>query len=197
MISWSRHSERAIAAVTALLLQAAVYLALTERHPTEPSATTAPTIIAMLMAVARPRRQLPPPPQLSAPHEPRLIVVHPVALPVIPSVSQTQPSRSAIDWQGAIRGEVSRELTHAHAVPRVRFGIPKMPVERAAPHEWDGWDEVHGHRIQRLAHGIIDLGHGCFIKLPIPIPQCDSEPANGDLFNHLRDRRDEAPGPLP
>lgn len=79
----------------------------------------------------------------------------------------------------------------------MRFDIPKMPLERAPPREWDGWDEVSGHRLQRLAHGIIDLGHGCFIRLPIPIPQCDSEPANGDLFNPARDRRDEAPGSLP
>jgi hypothetical protein len=197
MISWSRHSARTIAAATALLLQVAVYFALTERRPAVPSATSTPTIIAMLMAAARPRRELPPPPQLTARPESRLIVMHPLASPLIPSLPKSVRSRSAFDWQGAIRGEVNKALTHATAAPRMRFDIPRIPLERLRPREWDGWDEVHGHRIQRLAQGIIDLGHGCFIKLPIPIPQCDSEPPNGDLFSHMRDRRYEAPGSLP
>jgi hypothetical protein len=71
-----------------------------------------------------------------------------------------------------------------------------MPVEKARPH-WDGWDEVHIDRAQRLAHGIIDLGHGCAIVLWFPIPQCHAESASGDLFDHMRDRPDEGPGALP
>lgn len=38
------------------------------------------------------------------------------------------------------------------------------------------------NRVQRLARGIIDLGHDCFIVLWFPIPQCHSEPPNGDLL---------------
>jgi hypothetical protein len=125
------------------------------------------------------------------------VAEHPVARPITPSLPQSHPPPSAFDWHGAIQDEVGKELSRAHVPPKMRFGFPAMPAEQAPPHEWDGWDEVHIDRIPRLAHGIIDLGHGCFIMLMLPIPQCHSEPPNGDLFKHMHDRPDEVPGALP
>ena len=79
----------------------------------------------------------------------------------------------------------------------MQFGFPKLPVEETVPH-WDGWDEERIDRVQRLAHGIIDLGHGCHMLLFLPIPQCHSDPPNGDLFRNLHDHHpDEVPGSLP
>ncbi|MGH8201954.1 MAG: hypothetical protein ACREVO_16585 [Steroidobacteraceae bacterium] len=197
MISWGRHSERAIAAATAVLLQAAVYLALSQRYAAVPHAESAPTIIAMLLAVARPKREPPPARQLPARPELRLLTMPPVTQPIIPTRPQAQPSRSAFDWRGAIQGEVGKELARAAAPPKRQFGFPKMPAEQAPPRQWDGWDETRLNRIQRLAHGVIDLGHGCFILLFPPIPQCHSDAPEGDLFDHMHDRQDEVPGALP
>ncbi|HEY1892354.1 MAG TPA: hypothetical protein VGG63_18305 [Steroidobacteraceae bacterium] len=117
--------------------------------------------------------------------------------PIIPITPETHPSRSAFDWQGAIRGEVGKQLARATAPPKMSFGFPKMPAEKAAPREWDGWDDTRINRVQRLAHGIIDLGHGCFILLFPPIPQCSSDPPEGDLFDHMHDPRDDGPGTPP
>ena len=197
MISRGRHSERAIAAATAVLLQAAVYLALSQRHAAVPHAESAPTFIAMLLAVARPKREPPPARQLPARPELRSLTVPPVTQPIVPSKAEAQPSRSAFDWQRAIQGEVGQELARATAPPKRGFGFPEMPAQQAPAREWDGWDETRLNRVQRLAHGIIDLGHGCFILLFPPIPQCSSEPPEGDLFDHMRDRRDETPGAVP
>lgn len=197
MISWGRHSERAIAAATAVLLQTAVYVALSQRHAAVPHAESAPTIIAMLLAVARPKREPPPARQLPARPELRSLTVPPVTQPIIPITPETQPSRSAFDWQRAIRGEVGQEVARANGPPRKRFDLPAMPAQQAPPREWDGWDDTRINRVQRLAHGIIDLGHGCFILLFPPIPQCHSDPPEGDLFDHMRDRRDEVLGAVP
>jgi hypothetical protein len=92
---------------------------------------------------------------------------------------------------------VGKELARATAPPKRQFGFPKMPAEQAPPRQWDGWDETRLNRVQRLAHGVIDLGHGCFILLFPPIPQCHSDAPEGDLFDHMRDRRDDVPGALP
>jgi hypothetical protein len=103
-----------------------------------------------------------------------------------------------LDWEGAIQGEVGKQLTPPVAAPKVRFGLPKMPVEKAAPSHWDGWDEAHIDRLQRLAHGIIPLSHGCYMLLFLPIPQCPSDPPNGDLFKDLHGHHpDEIPGSPP
>lgn len=195
MITWGRHSERAVAAATAVLLQVAVYLALTERQAAPPHTASAPTIIAMILAAARPKRE---PPSARRPLEVQKlgrIVPRPVIRDI--PTPHTHTSRSLFDWQGAIRGEVRQELAHAAAPPRMRFELPKMPAQQGPAREWEGWDDTRINRVQRLAHGIIDLGHGCYILLFPPIPQCHSEAADGHLFDHLRDRGDEVPGALP
>lgn len=198
MISWGRHSERAVAATVAVLLQASLYLALSHRHPFVHRATNSPTIFAMILTAARPKRELPAPPRSSEHHRPRLMPERSAAPPIVPAEPPKHPSRSPFDWEGAIQGEVGKQLTPPIAPPKIRFGFPKMPVEEAAPPHWDGWDDAHIDRVQRLAHGIIDLGHGCYMLLFLPIPQCHSEPANGDLFSNLHDHHpDEIPGSPP
>jgi hypothetical protein len=195
VITWRRHSERAIAAAAAVLLQAAVYLALGHRHPSVRGPTSPPTIFAMILAAASPKREAQPVRHLSKHRNRRLVVEHSVAQPVNPSESPKHASQSAFDWEGAIQGEVGEKLTRPVRPPGMRFGFPSMPVEKALPH-WDGWDEVRINRIQRLAHGVIDIGH-CFILLWPPIPQCPPETVNGDLFKNMRQPRDEPPGSLP
>lgn len=196
MITWRRHSEQAIAAAAAVLLQAAVYLTLSQRHPSVGIATSTPTIFAMILAAARPKREAPPARHPSEHRKLGVVAEHPVARPITPSESQKHASRSAFDWEGAIQQEVRKGLTRA-VVPKVRFGFPAMPARQAPPHEWDGWDEVRIDRVKRLEQGIIDLGDNCFILLTFPIPQCHFERPKGDLFKHMHDRRDGVPSSLP
>ncbi len=197
MVSWGRHSERAIAATVAVLLQAALYLALSHRHSFVTSVTSAPTIFAMILTAARPKREAPPPLRSSEYRVRGLVSEQPMPRPIVPSKSQKHTSRSAFDWEGAIQGAVRKELTRPVAPAKMTFGFPKMPVEETVPH-WDGWDEERIDRVQRLAHGIIDLGHGCYMLLFLPIPQCHSDAARGDLFRNLHDHHpDEIPGALP
>ena len=72
-----------------------------------------------------------------------------------------------------------------------------MPAAEG-PHSAFGWREESLNRVQRLAHGIIDLGDDCFIVLWFPIPQCHSDSGNGDLFEHMHDPKSpEGPNTLP
>ncbi|HUA25524.1 MAG TPA: hypothetical protein VMA54_15455 [Steroidobacteraceae bacterium] len=198
MLSWGRHSERAVAAAVAVLLQVSLYLALSHRHPFVRAAANAPSIFAMILTAARPKREVPTPRRTNEHRKRRLVSAHPVAPPVIPANPPKRASRPPFDWQGAIQGEVGKQLTPLATPPKMQFGFPKMPAEEAAPNQWGGWNEAHIDRVQRLAHGIIDLGHGCYMLLYLPIPQCPSEPPNGDLFKDLHGHHpDEIPGSPP
>jgi hypothetical protein len=198
MLSWGRHSERAVAAAVAVLLQASLYLALSHRHPIVRSTTNAPSIFAMILTAARPKRAPPPVQRSNERRKRKLLSEHIVAPPVVPAEPQKHATGSRFDREGALQDEVGKQLTAPAAPPRIRFGFPKMPVEEAAPLRWDGWDAAHIDRVQRLAHGLIDLGHGCYMLLFLPIPQCPSDPPNGDLFRDLHGHHpDEIPGSPP
>jgi hypothetical protein len=197
MVSWRRHPERIAAAATALLLQVAIYIALSERQASVPGITSGPKLVARILAATRPKREAPPHLHASEYLMPIPVTEHPIVRPITPSAPQTHASRPLIDWQAAIQHEVGAELSRIHAPPKIRFGFPRMPA-REAPAPTFGWDEKRIDRVQRLAHGIIDLGDNCFIPLWPPIPQCDSGPANGDLFKHMHDPRPpEGPNTLP
>ena len=197
MISWRRQSERITAAATALLFQVALYLAMSQREPSLISGTNAPSLVARIVAATRPRHEAPLPVRATDRFIPVPLTEQPSVRPVIPLVPQSLPSRPAFDWQAGIQDEVRAELARAHARPKLRFDFPKMPAPEAPAPEF-GWNDNHLNRIQRLAHGIIDLGDHCSIRLWPPIPLCDSGPANGDLFRNMhRDERLPGPNTLP
>lgn len=121
-----------------------------------------------------------------------------VVRPITPFEPQKQASRSAVNWRAAIQREVREEQSRASAPPKASFGFPQMPATRAASPAF-GWDDVHLDRVQRLVHGVIDLGERCVIKLTLPIPICHfgKISANGDLFEHMHDPRADGPDSLP
>ena len=187
MTAWRGHPERVTAALAALLLQAALYAALSPRHPFLPAGTTEPPLAALIVTVTRPRRVAPPPP---LPAEPpiRNPAIEPLLVhPIIPAAPQGSPSPSSVDWQAAMQHEVTAELSRAGARPKVQFGFPQMPAQQD-PLPAFGWDEAHIHRAQRLEHGIIDVGP-CTITLAFPIPICHfgKGSADGHLFDHVHD----------
>lgn len=197
MVSWRRHPERIAAAATALLLQMAIYMVLSERQVSVRGIPSGPKLVARILAGTAPRDEAPPPLRAREHLIPIPMTAHPAVRPMAPSAPQTHPSRPLIDWQGAIQHEVGAELSRIHAPPQIRFGFPRMPARGATPPAF-GWDEKRLNRVQRLAHGIIDLGGNCVILLWPPIPLCHSDPANGDLFKHMHDPRPpEGPNTLP
>ena len=84
--------------------------------------------------------------------------------------------------------EVTTELAHAGERPKVSFGFPQMPATQGRLPAF-GWDEAHINRVQRIEHGIIDVGP-CTITLAFPIPICHfgKGSADGNLFEHMHDR---------
>ena len=198
MTSWNRFSERALAAATALLLQATLYLALSPRHPALPRLAKEPKLIAMLVAATRAKRPQPPRLHASAHLIPIPVAENSLAAPPItPAGPQRQPAKSPIDWEANLQREVHAQDSRADAPAKLRFGFPQMPASQG-PHSTFGWNQSHLNRVQRLAHGIIDIGENCFIILWLPIPQCGSDSGDDDLFEHMHDpKQPEGPNTLP
>lgn len=197
-MSWRRYSERITAAAIALLLQTGLYLALSSRRPSLLRVTNAPTLEAMILTAARPNRETPPPPHASKRRMRSAVTQHPVVRPITAVEPQKKHATpSAIDWQAGIQREVGIELSRSDPgrKPKVRFGFPEMPAA-SGPASSFQWDEKRLDRVQKLAHGIINIGN-CQIIIWFPIPMCNSQPADGDLFKNMYDRRNEEPGSLP
>ena len=200
MMSWGRLSQRALAAAIALMLQATLYLTLSPRHPSLPRLANEPGLIALILAATRAKR--PPPPRIHASRFliPIPVTEHPersVAGPFSPAEQQRHPARSPIDWEANLQHEVHAQASRADAPAKLRFGFPQMPAS-PGPHSPFGWNENHLNRVQRLAHGIINIGENCFIVLWFPIPQCDSDSGDDDLFEHMHDPKPpDGPNTLP
>ena len=188
MIDWLHRLERITAVAVALLLQAALYGVLSTQHPFRSSSTSAPPLIAMIMTTTRPRRVVPPPPLPSEPRIRNPVIEPPIVQPILSPAQQQPAPASSLDWQAAMQHEVTTELGHAAARPKATFGLPQFPAKPAPPPAF-GWDEARINRVQRIEHGIIDVGP-CTITLAFPIPICHfgKRAANGDLFEHLHDR---------
>lgn len=197
MTRWRCRSERAAAAATALLLQATLYLALSPRHPSLPRLASEPRLIAMILASTRPKRQAPLRVHASARLIPIPVAEHPLGGPNIPGEPRRHSSPDAIDWVAALQSEVRTQESRARAPAKLRFGFPLMPATHG-PSSPFGWSENHLNRVQRLAHGIIDLGDNCVIILWLPIPQCHSDSGDGDLFGHMHATKPpDGPNALP
>lgn len=197
MFGWRRHSERLAAGMTALLLQAALYWALTERQPSPLRRESEPSLTARILSATRPDRERPPPRLRSAPRIQNPVIEPPVVQPITSAQPPQQASRPPVDWNAAIQGEVGSELARAKRPAKMRFDFPQMPTAKDPPAAF-GWDERRINRAQRLEHGIIDLGP-CTITLSFPIPICHfgKDSGDGDLLGPMRGPRADEPSPPP
>ncbi|HEX5206580.1 MAG TPA: hypothetical protein VFW10_02155 [Steroidobacteraceae bacterium] len=188
MIDWLPRPERITAVAAALLLQAALYGVLSTQHPFLSSSTSAPPLITTIMSATRRRPVVPPPPLPSEPRIRNPVIEPPIVQPILPSAQQQRLPGSSVDWQAAMQHEVTTELAPAAARAKATFGFPQVPAKQVPPPAF-GWDEAHINRVQRIEHGIIDVGP-CTITLAFPIPVCHfgKGAANGELFEHLHDR---------
>jgi hypothetical protein len=116
------------------------------------------------------------------------VIAPPIVQPILSAPRQQRAPATAVDWQTAMQQEVTSRLAHGAERPRVTFDFPQAPAKHDAPPAF-GWDEAHINRVQRIEHGIIDVGP-CTITLAFPIPICHfgKGSASGDLFEHMHDR---------
>lgn len=120
----------------------------------------------------------------------------------IPSPQPPQPaSHAPIDWRRAIRGEVRAEESESRA-GKLPFGFPQRPASAPPPSEF-GWDYAHTHRLEPLPQGgiLVNLNDRCALVIYgfLILPGCriGRIPANGHLFDHMRNSRNSDFGGLP
>lgn len=204
-----RAGRRITAAAIALALQGAFYwLILRPAIQPAPPPVATPLEVTLLQAARRLRPALPPPKHLRA--VPRLQAA-PATRQIPPPAEMTQPitvpwatkpaPRTPIDWQRAMQGEVRAEESGSHA-GKLQFGFPQPPpASPAAPWKF-GWDYAQTHRIEALPDGglLINLTDRCALVaylMLIPVCKIGKMPANGQLFDHIHDPRNDRPGALP
>lgn len=203
-----RAGRRAAAAAIAVALQGIFYWVIL--HETiQPAAApkSTPLEVSIFAAASRPRpaplprkRRHPtpgPPPPIQKELSP---VAAPIERPItVPPLPKPAP-RAPIDWRQAVQGEVRAEQSRSR--PRkLDFGFPQEPAT-VAPAPAFGWDYARTHRLEELPGGgtIINLTDHCaivFYVLPIPVCKIGKIPANGHLFDHMRDSTNDQPGGLP
>ncbi len=131
-----------------------------------------------------------PPKEAAPPAQP--ITVPPPAQPAL---------HGPLDWQQALQDELRAEESRSRG-GKLQFGFPQQPAPFAAAPEF-GWDYAHTHRVQVLPAGgvLIMLNDHCalVIYVILPLAGCNIGriPANGQLFENMRDPRNARTGGLP
>lgn len=194
-MGWRRRFERIIVAATAVALQLALCLLLTESKLFPSRAQNTVALSVLILTAARPSRVRAVQGHASTLGAPMLRVKPPAVQPISLPELQEAASGPAVDWQAAIARKMGVEVSPAPQ-PKRNFGFPQTPLTRGPP-PFEGWDEVRIHRAQRLANGVIDLGR-CVIRLSLSTFICHfgNSPANGQLFKHVHSDR-TAVGSLP
>ena len=148
-------------------------------------------------AASRLKRPQPGPPHRLAPKKqaPSPPVGRPITLPR----ARKPVAHPSVDWQQAMQGEVRAQDT-TPPPGGLRFGFPQRPAIFPAAPQF-GWDYAHTHRVEALPEGglLINLSDRCAVVLYvllIPVCKIGHIAANGQLFDHMHDRRDE-PDALP
>lgn len=202
----ARGRQRITAAAAAAALQAVFYCLILREvvEPTVPAGST-PLEITILRTAGRLRpvtlrrkSRLEGPGRLAAPREvpPPAGLIEPITPPRTPG-----PGHAPVDWQQAMQGEVRAEESLSRK-RKLHFGFPHAPpAGPAAPSDF-GWDYAHTHRVEALPEGglLINVTDRCALVvyvLLIPVCKIGRMPADGRLFDHMQERRDEQRGALP
>lgn len=124
-----------------------------------------------------------------------------VGQPINPPPAGTLAPSAPIDWQQAIRGEVRAQETRRGA-RKLQFGLPQAAAPEPAASPEFGWYYARTHRVQMLPAGgmLINLNDRCMLVVYgtlFPVCRVGDIPANGHLFDHMRDPRNDRPDGLP
>ncbi|MGA2708691.1 MAG: hypothetical protein ACLQJ0_14440 [Steroidobacteraceae bacterium] len=96
-----------------------------------------------------------------------------------------------IDWDGEL-DRAARDAASVANSPQPReFGFPQAASPAPKAPEF-AWSRTHTHRVDILPDGgmLVNISSHCAIIInPFPFPICGlgKTPANGDLFEHMRD----------
>jgi len=194
----ARAGRRVAAAAVAAALQGVFWLILHQTLEPTPAPKSAPLAVTLFAAASRPRPA--PPPRKSRhsrlkPGPPSARALSPVAAPIeqpvtVPRLATPAP-RASIDWQRAIRGEVRAEELRSRP-GKLDFGFPRRRAVAPSAPEF-GWDYARTHRVESLRDGgvLINLNDNCVIVIYVVVPLVGCKigrlPANGHLFDHMRD----------
>lgn len=202
----ARAARRVAAAAIAAALQGVFYwLILHEAVGPTALPAAAPLEVTILQTVRRlkpallSRKRRRPPRQVGQRREfpPQAEATEPTTLP---RAVKPAPHPRA-DWSRAIPAEVRAEESGSRA-GKFRFGFPRQSAPVPAAPEF-GWDYAATHRLVPLPRGgiLLSLNDHCALVIYgfIFLPGCriGRIPANGELFDHMHDRRDEGSGSLP
>jgi len=203
--AWDARIARRLAAAAVAAALQGIFLSFNLQEVVEPAAppTTRPLEV-MILRTARRLRPATSVPQLRRRKPARDATWRKKAAS---SADVTQPSTSGragklapnvpIDWRQAIRAEVRAQEARS-AAKRLQFAFPPAaPAAPGAAPEF-GWDYAHTHRLQLLPAGgmLINLNDRCVLVIyGILFPACRVGviSANGHLFDHLHDARNDRP----
>jgi hypothetical protein len=202
----ARAGRRVVAAAIASALQVAFYFLILQDavEPTAPQAST-PLEITMLQTVRRfsptaspLKRRAEMPRRLPAPQEVPLPPA--ITAPVTPLRTAEPAPHAPVDWRRAIQGAVRAQSRSPAG--KLQFGFPRSPPPGPGAPPAFGWDYAHTHRLVALPEGgmLINVTDRCalvFYGFLFPVCKIGKMPANGQLFEHLHDRRSEPPSGLP
>jgi hypothetical protein len=131
------------------------------------------------------------PPKRKAPERPQ----------ATPEASPTPPQNNAItppiDWQGELAREAGAAASARPDHPHREFDFPRRAPPAAKLPEF-AWDRNHTHRVESGGGAlVVHINENCvFVMTPLPFVFCrpGAQPANGDLFGHMKDWRAGAVG---
>jgi hypothetical protein len=104
---------------------------------------------------------------------------------------ESRDGHPGVDWNAELE-RAGKDSLPEPAPARRDFGFPhRSPPAAAMPPEF-GWDYAATHRVESLPGGglLINLNDRCVLLLaPLPFAMCGigTQPANGELFEHMRD----------
>jgi hypothetical protein len=111
-----------------------------------------------------------------------------------PQQNPAPPENNAItppiDWQAELARE-AQASTSAKSEPRFKdFGFPRRAPPAGRAPEF-AWNRNHTHRVESGAGAlVVHINDNCtFVMTPLPFVFCTPgrRPANGDLFEHMKD----------
>lgn len=124
-----------------------------------------------------------------------------ITLPIAASWRPRRSPHARIDWLRAMHAQVRAFESPAGGPPPVRIGFPRLPARAPHRHRF-GWDYAATHRIEELPTGgiLVMLNDHCaLVFAPLPFGGCalGRIKANGKLFKHMNEPRNQGPGSLP
>jgi hypothetical protein len=121
----------------------------------------------------------------------------PAAREQSPAPPENNAIAPPIDWQAELAREARASASAKSDHQYKEFDFPRRSPPAAKAPEF-AWDRNHTHRVESVPGALlVHLNDNCVLVMaPLPLVFCrpGKRPANGDLFNHMRDSQTGATG---